>query len=55
MINHLSDMKNKFSPSYEAPAAQIVPLTSEIVFCGPSTGERFLAIEDYGNGWIEDL
>ena len=42
---------------YERPTGRLIPLTAEIVFCGPSTGEAFSGQIEYdsGNGWETDL
>ena len=48
-------MKKDKMKLYETPVSRLVPVSTEIVFCGPSTGEAFSHQEDYSEGWSEDL
>ena len=50
-------MKKDTMKMYETPVCRLVPVSTEIVFCGPSTGEAFSGQIEYDseNGWETDL
>ncbi|MBQ7518128.1 MAG: hypothetical protein IJU13_06875 [Bacteroidales bacterium] len=50
-------MIRKNDKKYEKPTGRLVPVSVEIVFCGPSTGEAYSSQVDYDsdNGWETDL
>ena len=57
LIYYASRMIRNNDKKYERPASRLVPVSVEIVFCGPSTGEAFSGQIEYDseNGWETDL